>query len=94
MQIVINIPKETYEALVINQYCGSKSTLENIIINGTPLPEEYGKLIDADAYRKELLKKIPNLDYDCSLEPYEEGIYSAIMSLDDAPTIIKANKEV
>lgn len=37
MQIVIDIPEETYKALVINQYCGSKSNLENIIVNGTPL---------------------------------------------------------
>ena len=48
MQIVIEISKETYEALVINQYCGSKSNLENIIVNGTPLPKHHGRLIDAD----------------------------------------------
>ena len=49
MKIVIDIPKETYESIVINQYCGSKSNLENIIINGKTLPEHHGRLIDADA---------------------------------------------
>ena len=54
MEIIINIPEETYKALVINQYCGSKSDLENIIIKGTPLPAAHGKIIDADDLMEEM----------------------------------------
>jgi hypothetical protein len=93
IELVIKIPEEEYKNICLMSKDGIGMALYDWIANGTPLPEEYGKLIDADAYRKELLKEIPNLDYDCSLELYEEGIYSAIMSLGDAPTIIKANKE-
>lgn len=46
MKLIIDIPDELYEALVINQYYGSQSKLENIIINGTPLPKGHGRLID------------------------------------------------
>ena len=99
MKIVIDIPKEIYIHLS-ERYKYQNiddiglSELDKVgvsIKNGKPLPKGHGRIIDADAYRKELWIEIPNLDYDGSLEPYEEGIYSAIMSLDDAPTIIEGS---
>lgn len=62
IELVINIPKETYKALVINQYCGSKSDLESIIVNGTPLPE-HGRLIDKDKMIEDLLTVNPQFHY-------------------------------
>lgn len=62
MELVIKIPEETYKALVINQYCGSKSDLENIIVNGTPLPK-HGKLIDKDKMIADLLTVNPQFQY-------------------------------
>ena len=55
MKIVIDIPKETYEALVINQYWGSKSDLENIIVNGTPLKETDMSTVDYYNWKNECL---------------------------------------
>ena len=53
MQVVINIPDEAYAVLK------SKPVLDNIaesiIANGTPLPKGHGRLIDADAYRKDMM---------------------------------------
>lgn len=92
MEIVIKIPDVQYENMAKIAIAGKEPLgyFERVIMWGTPLPKGHGRLVDADAYRKELLLEIPNLDYDGSLEPYEEGIYNAIMSLDDAPTIIEA----
>ncbi len=95
-EILIRLEDELYE-----QCKNTKLTEENegfdfhiikSIANGTVLPKGHGRLIDADAYRKELRKEI-HIDYDGSLEPYAEGIYSAIMSLDDAPIVLEADKE-
>ena len=90
MQLVIEISDKFYKNILNNTY--DYGDMNVIIQNGTPLPKGHGRLIDADAYRKELRIEIPNLDYDGSLEPYEEGIYSTIMSLDDTPTIIEAEE--
>lgn len=97
MKIVVDIPKETYEALVINQYCGSKSNLENIIVNGIPLPEHHGDLIDAN----KLMERFENEQYyyDKSESPLDElsiafdnGIICAMEKLDEAPTIIEGSE--
>ena len=80
MQMLIDIPKETYEALMINQYCGSKSELENIIVNGTPLPEHHGRLIDADDIR------VIELEDSLHIIRHEKG--DDIDVYIDAPTII------
>ena len=94
MKLIIDIPNWLYNAIMEHHEPVYSQSLGDAVRDGTPLQKGYGRLIDADAYRKELRIEIPNLDYDGSLEPYEEGIYSAIMSLDDTPTIIEADKEV
>lgn len=76
MKIVIDIPDEAYERLK------SKRVLDNIaesiIANGTPLPKGHGRLIDADAYRKEMMN---------SRE------FNFFKTLDMQSTIIEADKE-
>ena len=83
MQIVIDIPEETYEALVINQYCGSKSTLENIIVNGVPLPKHHGRLmiLSEDKVKENQI----NLDFSCQKWISEVGLSNA------TPTIIEGS---
>lgn len=84
MQIVIDIPENTYrqiQALVRNSYfdhdiCGNSMRR---IAKGTPLPKGHGDLVDRDAIWHA---------YDCS-----EIEYTMINALDDAPTIIEADKE-
>lgn len=77
MEIVIKIPNEDYEYLKTH----NKHGLYSSILNGTPLPEGHGRLIDAD----ELYS---------SLEFPTQQFASAFKQvLDDAPTIIEADKE-
>lgn len=87
MKIVVDIPKETYEALVINQYCGSKSNLENIIVNGIPLPEHHGDLIDRDNIE---VLRLGNLtrQYD---KGFDAGVTCMVNRILDAPTVIEGS---
>lgn len=80
MKLIIDIPEETYEALVINQYCGSKSNLENMIVNGTPLPKGHGRLIDISPYEKFYN---PSIVYETENDVHEKYINTI-------PTIIEA----
>lgn len=52
MEIVINIPKETYIHLCNGGNIGSSLMIENAIKNGTPLPKGHGDLIDRDEVEK------------------------------------------
>ena len=76
MQIVIDIPKETYE-----YYCKLAdkgevmNNIEEIIVGGKPLPKGHGRLIDAD----KVYDDYQNANYD-----FEEA-------LEYAPTIIPAD---
>lgn len=95
MQIMINLPDKMY-----NDYYKHKdevmrigSEIDKCVANGIPLPVGHGRLIDADVCYNELKKEIPNVDIDCSLKPYEEGIYSAMMEIKDTPTILEAESE-
>ena len=78
MQIVIEIPEETYRQLINGR---SGNTLINkAIINGTPLPKGHGRLIDADAYAKRYR------DTNINGRIGEEYII--------APTVLEADKEI
>ena len=48
MQIVIDIPYDLYKTVISDYWCGD-NTFRQAVINGTPLPEGHGRLIDADA---------------------------------------------
>ena len=84
MQIVIDIPTEDYEKMKWTSVKnGAKNELDymrNLILNGTPLPKGHGRLIDADALKK-----------DADYTNYD-GYYHAYSSnaIYNAPTIIEA----
>lgn len=92
MQIVINIPEVFYEALrntdeiISGQRSGKTlmSVIFNAVANGTPLPKVHGRLGDLDALEEEISSWGMN-DY----EPLD-----FIDAIDDAPTVIEADKEV
>ena len=77
MQIVIDIPEDTYNHLHNGGSIGASLMIENVIKNGTPLPK-HGRLIDADALKNE----------------WKNGFHKKIVDalMDDAPTIIEADK--
>ncbi len=79
MKLIIDIPEETYNAVMGDEWIDSEYiyNIINSIQNGTPLPKGHGRLIDADAL-------IFNADY------YEPLISKR--DFDFAPTIIEADK--
>ena len=88
MKIVIDISKEEYQTYINHTVAIlDKSTplvhqdLLKAVINGTPLPEHYGDLID----RRELKKEVyTTTEWNGDIHRI---IYEA--SIDDAPTIIE-----
>ena len=92
MQIVINIDDDVYKRALVykdvqlaSNSANDLSELITAVANGTPLPKRHGRLIDADAFNEEL----DNIDYDT----YND--YSNTFDwIEEAPTIIEADKEV
>lgn len=86
MQIVIDIPEIMYGA--IKEYGitflsrDDKKTLRKSIVNGTPLPEHHGRLIDVDAFQQYCFNK--NFDKRLS----DGGLATINMFLEFQPTII------
>ena len=79
MQVVIDIPDEDYEYIM-----NSKDMNFNVIKNGTPLPKGHGRLKDIDWIDDNCL------DYRTD----DDGSWCyKWKDLDDAPTIIEADKE-
>ena len=60
MEIVIDIEQELYEEILSRKY--SKTRLEKAVANGTPLPEHHGRLIDADAIPRHLVRDMDEID--------------------------------
>lgn len=80
MKIVIDIPEEEYRRVADGKWYGNG--LADYIENGTQLPKGYGRLIDADA-----------LDFESpDFDTYNDYSFMFDM-IDNAPTIIEADKE-
>ena len=81
MQIVIDIPEDVFSDIK-KTYMGD-NVVYCEIKNGTPLPANHGRLIDADEvkYVVEIFKD----QYD--------GIHELPKQIDTLPTIIEADKE-
>ena len=87
MQIVIDIPEETYKATCNG--CMLPPDVENVvqgIKNGTPLPKGHGRLIDADKIISEATER---MKYPANHKYMECVIAHMVL----APTIIEADKE-
>lgn len=84
IELVIKIPEEDWKFIKDSDGCRwSRAILEGVI-NGTPLPEGHGRLIDAD-YLREDFKASKRISF------AERMDISCIV--DHAPTIIEADKE-
>lgn len=64
MQIVIDIPKDIYEDIMVHNRERRESGksayyFEGLIQNGTPLPKGYGQSIDADIIINEFYERYP-----------------------------------
>lgn len=82
MEIVIDIPEGIYKNMQrrCNEIQAEGYTLENAVLNGTVLPKGHGALKDVDALYKDLM--FPNEQFSKAFKDI----------LDDAPTIIEADK--
>lgn len=80
MQIVINIPEDTYRYFHNGGSIGTSLMIENAIKNGTPLPKGHGRLKDIDAI----------ID---TLDSSDRDIYVKECLEEDTPTIIEADTE-
>lgn len=90
MQIVIDIPKKTYEHIKADggHGCFNIQEEDNFIVtkaifDGKPLPKEHGDLIDRNALK----------DYEYHIPHDIYANYTVVSSYDinDAPTIIEAD---
>ena len=60
MEIVIKISDEDYKAIAKGYL--PFGAIADAIRNGTPLPEHHGRLIDADAIPRHLVRDIDEID--------------------------------
>lgn len=84
IKVVIDISKHEWEYL--NRLVGNGDQLghyERLIVNGTPLPKDYERLID----EKILLRKLRSRNFGFNLPTWVK------VAIDDTPTIIEADKE-
>lgn len=98
MQIVIDIPQDTYIATCNESMLPPDvRNVVNAIKNGTPLPKGHGDLID----RSKIYKAIPAEEDNCAgmgmtleeMDAYNDGIDAMYLCIKGAPTIIKADNE-
>lgn len=85
MQIVIDIPIEWLFDMKNKKFCQTDSLYQKIL-NGTPLPEGHGKIMDADKYRHMWVDTFDSCYGDACAKLFKD-------SVDYAPAIIEADKE-
>jgi len=93
MQIVIDITDYDREWITNGYYIPNEinGKIAEAIINGTPLPEGHGRLIDADEAIK-TLKSLGNRDYRREKGTIQEA--EKMLSFDEyTPTIIAESEE-
>lgn len=90
MQIVIEISEDDYDWIKRtsngNTCYPCTLRLYDAIKNGTPLPKGFGRLIDADKYKRMWVDTFDSCYGDACAKLFKD-------SVDNAPTIIEADKE-
>ncbi len=87
MKLIIEIPEGMLDELNTCKFpIQDAYRLCDIIENGTPLPKNHGRLIDADAIL---------LNDTWTIEKYDKQLITVVYAedIDAAPTIIEADKE-
>lgn len=98
IELVIKIPEEEYKCVQLTGHIGNTTAVSNALLNGTPLPEHHGDLVD----RNELLKQygLENATkYDNKDAEQQKHSYSTMMMyeiadmIEDAETVIPATRQ-
>ena len=98
MKLIIDIPEDVYTRLFDNGIQDNEIAVDDVcemamaIRNGTPLPENHGRLIDGDALENRLNASAEYwLDTDSRLEAkFGKGIAEAADTIGDMETIVEA----
>lgn len=91
MQIVIDIPEELYDRLIIKGKDISEeetSTILDIIADGIILPKNHGRLISVDAIKNIIMSGISvdtddDKEYVCELIDNSDGVIKANMEAEN-----------
>ena len=99
MQIVIEIDERYYTDIKDSEHCGNYSVLYALeaIRNGKLLPKGHGELKDVDAIHKEIERLQSGIAKNGVAVNISRDIYKGMCYargiINEAPTIIKADKE-
>ena len=87
MQIVIELDEDTYNSVISDSttYVLDEILVENAIYNGIVLPKGHGRLIDADKFDVYFLEN--------KSEEFVNGAGRVLAQIDNAPTVLEADKE-
>jgi hypothetical protein len=84
MQVVINIPEDTYEYYAKLANKGEQlNNLESIILDGMPLPQEHGRLIDADEMIDDLKRQCREIFQTDAVKPEDYYIKKNAKFMED-----------
>lgn len=93
MQLVINISSNHYEALKEMSNVGLGYYYE-AILNGTPLPQKHGGLIDVEELKQNIIAHKHSIDF-CKEHHIDQAINLGMLNmlLTDAPIIVEESEE-
>ena len=94
MRLMIDIPDSIYNRIVEEDL---KGIMSNAIANGIPLPKGHGRLIDAERLANGVNALKDKWYKDFNMNEYESGRYESYdyvetIMIEEAPTIIEADK--
>ena len=87
MEIVIDIPEEMFQTVKNGNWCGNH-IIGEAIRNGTPLPKNHGRLIDADTLEEKVEKHREML----KISEYDRELVLHYTNIEMAPTIIEGSE--
>ena len=93
MQVVIEIPEEIYNAIKDGWYDENCRKMAIAIGNGTPLPKEHGRLIDADEFDSRI-RAAGGMAEEELTEDFKDGVLTVLDVLKMQKAVIEADKEV
>ena len=85
MQIVIDIPEETYKGIMLGKW--NDNGLAFYVKDGTPLPKGHGRLIDVNDLLDDICLEDNEYNRDCNV-----GEIITLENIDKIPIIIEADK--
>lgn len=93
MEIIVKIPDDMIKSLEQGNF-GAKYNIYDLVgylINGTPLPEHHGDLVDRDAINNRFYDIWKELESYSNKPSYKELFDRWSMCMDTAPTIIEGS---